>query len=377
MKLMQQCEAISRGACGLFVAALLFSGCEQASDAQRKDTPTQTPAPSQTNAQRADPQMQAVLDKLAALGPKSLETLAPEEARRQPTIADAVKALLQERGMDTTPEPVGKVENRQIAGAAGQIPARLYWPQGAGPFPVVLYIHGGGWVIATIDTYDSSARALTNAANALVVSIEYRKGPEHKFPAAHEDAFAAYKWVLANAAAINGDAARVAVAGESAGGNMAANVALLARDRKVTLPLYQVLVYPVANNDLDAPSMIEQANAVPLKRTMLPWFLNHYLNNGTESGDPRIALVKADLKGLPPATVITAELDPLRSEGRLLAEKLRIAGVRVDYHNYEGVAHEFFGTGAVVEKAKQAVAQAAGGLKQVFASSAAVASKTR
>lgn len=372
-----RCAAIAPSTLMLFVTALLFSGCELIGDAQRKDAPTSTPPSTANVALRTDPQMQAVLDKLVALGPKPIETLTPVEARRQPTIADAVKALMQERGMDTTPEPVGKVEDRQIAGAAGRIPARVYWPQGTGPFPLLLYIHGGGWVIATIDTYDASARALTNAANAIVVSIEYRKGPEHKFPAAHEDAFAAYKWMLANATVLNGDAARVAVAGESAGGNMAANVVLLARDRKAPLPLYQVLVYPVANNDLNAPSMIEQANAVPLKRAMLPWFLGNYLNNGTESNDPRIALVKADLKGLPPATVITAELDPLRSEGRLLAEKLRSAGVRVDYHNYEGVAHEFFGTGAIVDKAKQAVAQAAGGLKQAFASSAAIASKTR
>ncbi len=334
------------------------------------DQPTTT---SQMSAGQADPQMQMVLDQLSGLGGKPPETLAPEEARQQPTPADAVQALLKKRGQDAAPEPVGKVEDRMIAGAAGQIPARIYTPGGAGPFPVIFYIHGGGWVIATIDTYDSSARALANAARAVVVSIEYRKGPEHKFPAAHDDAFAAYQWTLANAAALNGDPKRIAVVGESAGGNMAANVSIMARDRKAQMPVYQVLVYPVANNDLNSASMKENAQAKPLYPAMLPWFLGHYLNNEAESGDPRIALVKADLQGLPPTTLITAELDPLRSEGQMLAEKLKAAGVQVDYRNYDGVAHEFFGMGAVVDKAKQAVAQAAAGCQRGFRSKAQAA----
>lgn len=336
------------------------------------DQPT-TMAPGSAN--QAEPQMQLVLDQLSALGGKPLESLSPVEARKQPTPADAVKALLKQRGQDVSPDPVGKVEDKMIAGAAGQIPARIYTPNGAGPFPVIFYIHGGGWVIATIDTYDSSARALANAANAVVVSIEYRKGPEHKFPAAHDDAFAAYQWTLANAAALKGDPKRIAVVGESAGGNLAANVSIMARDRNVQMPVYQVLVYPVANNDLNSASMKENAQAKPLYPAMLPWFLGHYLNNPAESGDPRIALVKANLKGLPPTTLITAELDPLRSEGKLLAEKLTAAGVKVDYCNYAGVAHEFFGMGAVVEQAKQAVAQAAAGLQQSFTPKAKAAIK--
>ena len=204
----------------------------------------------------------------------------------------------------------------------------------------------------------------------MVVSIEYRKGPEHKFPAAHEDAFAAYKWVLANAAALNGDYKRIAVAGESAGGNLAVNVSIMARDRKLQMPVYQVLIYPVANNDLNSPSMKEHANAKPLSTAMMPWFIGHYLNNQAQSGDPRISLVKADLKGLPPTTLITAEIDPLRSEGQLLAEKLTAAGVKVEYHNYNGVTHEFFGMGAAVNKAKEAVAQVAEGLQRSFISTA-------
>lgn len=315
---------------------------------------------------RANPQMQAVLDSLASLNPKPIETLTPEEARRQPTIADAVKALIQKRGQTPIPEPVGKVEDRTIPGAAGQIQARIYTPAAKGPFPVVVYFHGGGWVIATIDTYDSSARALTNAANAIVISVEYRKGPENKFPAAHDDAFAAYRWAIANAQSLGGDASKIAVAGESAGGNLACAVSMMARDRKVQMPVHQLLVYPVANNDLNSPSMIENANAKPLNRAMLPWFLKHYLKSQSESSNPMISLVKANLRGLPPTTLITAEIDPLRSEGQLLAERLSAASVRVDARNYDGVTHEFFGTGAIVDKAREAVAQAGMGLRAAF-----------
>ncbi|MDQ3322576.1 MAG: alpha/beta hydrolase [Acidobacteriota bacterium] len=213
---------------------------------------------------------------------------------------------------------------------------------------------------------DSSAWALTNAAGAIVVSVEYRKGPENKFPAAHDDAFAAYRWTLTNAAAIGGNPTKIAVAGESAGANLAVNVSIMARDKKIQTPVHQVVVYPVANNDLNSPSMIENANAKPLNRAMLSWFLKYYLKNQSESNDPRISLVKANLRGLPTTTLITAEIDPLRSEGQLLGERMKAAGVRVDNENYAGVTHEFFGTGAVLDKAREAVAQAARGLREAF-----------
>ncbi len=325
-----------------------------------------TPMPVPMAMKKADPQMQAILDSLASLNPKPIETLTPQEARQQPTIADAVKNLIQKRGMTPLPESVGKVEDRQIDGADGRIAARIYTPTGNGPFPLIVYFHGGGWVIATIDTYDSSARALTNAAGAIVVSVEYRKGPENKFPAAHDDAFAAYRWTLANAKSFNGDAAKIAVAGESAGGNLAVNVAIMARDKKIQMPVHLVSVYPVANNDLNSASMLENANAKPLNRAMISWFLDKYLKNQEQSSDTRIALVKANLNGLPPTTLIAAEIDPLRSEGWLLSDRLKAAGVRVDYKLYAGETHEFFGTGAVNDAAKEAVAQAAKGLREAF-----------
>ena len=316
---------------------------------------------------KADPQMQAVLDQHAALGPKPLEKLSPAEARTQPSPADAVMALLKKQGKSTAPEPVAKVDTRTVAAAGGQVPVRVYWPSGTGPFPVIFYIHGGGWVIANLDTYDASARALTNAARAVVVSTHYRQAPEHKFPAAHDDVYAVYKWTLENAKSLNGDPARMAVAGESAGGNMAVHVAMKARDEKQGTLRHQVLVYPVADRNFETPSYKQNANAKPLNRAGMMWFFNHYLGSDADAKDPRISLLSANLKGLPPATVITAEIDPLRSEGQALAARLKEAGVDVSARDYEGVTHEFFGMGAVVDKAKDAVQFAARGLERAFA----------
>ena len=323
-------------------------------------------APS-TTPSTPDLQMQAVLDEHAKLGPKPIETLSPNEARKQPSPADAVTALLKSQGKSTAPEPVGNVANRSISGAGAQIPVRIYTPKGTGPFPLLLYIHGGGWVIADLDTYDASARALTNAANVVVVSTHYRQAPEHKFPAAHEDVYAAYRWATANAKSINADPARVAVAGESAGGNMAAYVSIRARDESATMPLHQLLVYPVVSTDTNTPSYQENANAKPLSKAGMQWFFSHYLTNSSEGNDPRIALLKVtNLKGLPSATVITAQIDPLRSEGQMYAERLKDAGVSVSYRNYDGVTHEFFGMGAVVDKAKDAVQFAGTELKKAL-----------
>lgn len=326
-----------------------------------------------------DPEMKAVLDALASLGGKPIETLSPAEARRQPTPADAVKKVLQQHGRPATPEPVANVENRTIPGPGGQIPIRIYWPKGSDvPFPVILYIHGGGWVIADLDTYDSSARALTNAAQAVVVSTHYRQGPEHKYPAAHDDVFAAYQWTLQNAGSLKGDAARVAVAGESAGGNMAAVTSIRARDRKVPMPVHQLLVYPVAGTDMNTESYKENADAKPLNKAMMAWFAKHYLGEKAMAGNPEINLVsRRDLKGLPRTTIITAQIDPLRSEGQRLARVLEEAGVEVTSQYFEGSAHEFFGMGAVVPDAKEAVAFAAAQLKKDFATTRGTSGRPR
>jgi acetyl esterase len=324
---------------------------------------------SSADAPQPNKEMKEVLSALEALGPKPIETLTPEQARKQPTPADAVKAVLQKQGKSTAPEPVAKVEERKIKGAAGEIPVRIYWPSGkkGGALPVVHYIHGGGWVIADLAVYDASPRAIANAAGAIVVSSHYRQAPEHKFPAAHEDSFAAYQWVLANAKSLGGDPAAVAVMGESAGGNMAAAITMMAKQKNVAMPAHQVLVYPVANYAFDTESYQQNADAKPLGKAGMQWFFKHYLESEKDGENPMVSLLKAnDLSGLPPATVITAGIDPLRSEGKAYADKLKEAGVRVDYKNYDGVTHEFFGMGAVVPDAKQAVKQAANGLRRSF-----------
>ena len=306
-----------------------------------------------------DAQMKAVLDTLASLGAKPIETLTVEQARRQPSPADAVKALLQKQGKSTAPEAVARVEDRIISGPGAGIPVRIYWPKGDGPFPLIVYYHGGGWVIANLDVYDSTPRALANAVGAVVVSSHYRQAPEHKFPAAHDDAWTAYEWAIANAADLKADRARVVIAGESAGGNLAANVAITARDKKMPA-VHQLLVYPIADTGMDTPSYRENADAKPLSKAGMAWFFDKYPRSRADWQDARLALLKArDLKGLPPATVVLAEIDPLRSEGEMYAEKLRAAGVDVAVQKYDGVTHEFFGMGAVHPKAKQAVAAAA------------------
>ena len=318
----------------------------------------------------ANPKMQEVLDAHASLKPKPITELSAPEARKQPSPADGVKALLKKKGMSTAPEAVGKVENRTIEGPAGnKIPVRIYWPKGEGPFPVVLYIHGGGWVIANLDTYDASPRALANAANAVVVSTHYRQGPEHRFPAAHDDTFAAYQWVLKNGKSLKGNTERVAVVGESAGGNMALAVALQARDKKVQMPSGLVLVYPVASYDFETPSYQENADAKPLNRDMMKWFFKNYMKGPGDAKNPLLTpATNADLKGMPPTTIITAQIDPLRSEGQALAEKMKAAGVQVDAKNYDGVTHEFFGMAAVVDEAKAAQQYAAAGLRRALGS---------
>ncbi len=320
------------------------------------------------------PDLKKVLDALGTLHPKPLETLTPAEARLQPGPTDGVMKVLKNEGKSTAPMPGVITQDISVDGAQGAIPARVYTPEGtdatgAPNLPVIVYFHGGGWVIATLDTYDASARELAKGANAIVISIEYRKAPEYRFPAAHEDAFAAYKWALANAGKYHGDAHRIAVVGESAGGNLAANVSIMARDQNVELPVYEALIYPVAGNDMNTPSYLENAKAKPLNKPMMGWFFKQTLKDPVQKNNKRLDLVHANLKGLPPTTVITAQIDPLRSEGQALAAALKKAGVQVTAKTYPGMAHEFFGMGAVVKDAKAAEDLVNTQLKQAFAQS--------
>jgi acetyl esterase len=321
------------------------------------------------NPAKADVDMKRVIDKLGSLGGKPIETLSAQDARQQPTPTDAVKALLKDGGKSAEPPPGVTATDISVEGAAGKLPARVYKPDAAaGPLPVVLYFHGGGWVIADLNTYDAGPRAMAKLANAIVISVHYRQGPEHKFPAAHEDAVAAYKWVLANAEAQGGDVRRVAVMGESAGGNLAINVAIAARDQKLQLPVHEALIYPVAGVDMETESYMENAKAKPLNKAMMAWFVEQISKSPDDKNSPMIDLVgKADVKGLPATTVVTAQIDPLRTEGEQLAVKLKDAGVEVASKNYEGSTHEFFGMDAVVKDAGEAQLFVAQRLKASFA----------
>ncbi len=317
---------------------------------------------------KADGDMQVVLDALAALGGKPIETLTPAEARKQPTPTDAVKRVLAGKDKQPTPDLGVVTHEIMIPGAAGPLPARVYRPKGTEnqKLPVIVYWHGGGWVIANIDVYDGGARALSKMAHAVVVSCEYRMAPEHKFPAAHDDAFAQYKWVLGNTGAFSSDESQIAVAGESAGGNLAIAVAMMARDEGVKIPVHMALVYPVAGNNMDTESYRQNADAKPLNKAMMEWFVGHVFASKDQTGDPRINLAAANLNGLPGATIVLAEIDPLRTEGENLAKRLKEAGSDVDYKIFKGVTHEFFGMGLVVGDAASAEKMAAGGLKKAF-----------
>lgn len=337
-------------------SSLLLCSCRMGRDdvelPRSRDERRATPASSARALAKADEDMQAVLERLGALGGKPIESLSATEARRQPTPADAVAEILQDLGRET--DFAGSVREQEIPGPSGTIAARVYVPPGEGPFPLVLYVHGGGWVIADLDTYDSSARALCETSEAVVLSTHYRQAPEHRFPAAHEDVFAAYRWAREHASELNADPQRMAVAGESAGGNMAMAISLMARKAGLEQPVHQVLIYPVTSTSLDWPSVEENAKAKPLNKAMLPWFLEKYAPNPADRRDPRLNLMSAELRGLPSTTIVTAEIDPLRSEGYALATRMEEAGVSVEHRDFRGVTHEFFGMTGVVDDADEA-----------------------
>ena len=317
--------------------------------------------------ERADEDMGRVLEALMALDGEPIATLSPEEARQQPTPADAVMKVIEEDGL-TPPEPAVTKEDVTYPAAAGEQPARIYTPTdaGEGPYPLVVYIHGGGWVIATIDTYDASAAALSDKLGAVVVSLEYRHAPENPFPAAHEDVLAGYKWAVENSGTWNADADRTALVGESVGGNMVVATAIAARDQGLVQPDHVVSVYPVTQTGLDTESYEENAQALPLNRAMMDWFFGHTVTEDGELADPRISLVDADLADLPPTTIINAEIDPLRTDGELLAAAMEEAGVDVTREVFDGVTHEFFGMAGVVADADAAQQVAVDAINAAF-----------
>jgi len=319
---------------------------------------------------RADHDMHELAEAFNELEPKAIEKLTPAEARTQPTMKDAVNHLLKKQNRDTTPEVlVPGVTRRTIVvdTPAGALNAFVFTPTGIAHPPVILYFHGGGWVIANADVYDAGARGLAKQAGAIVVSVDYRQAPEHKFPAAWDDALASYKWVIANAASLGGDPTRLALAGESAGGNLALATAVAARDAGLQAPLHVLAVYPVGQTgSLHTESYIENAIAKPLNKAMIEWFVGHLVRSDDDKKDSRLDLEHAHLRGLPPVSIVNATLDPLRSDGGILEDKLKEAGVPVERRVYTGITHEFFGAAAVVKKAEEAQVWSGERLRQAF-----------
>ncbi len=316
-----------------------------------------------------DPQMQAVIEQLTSTEPPDFTKLSAFQVRNAVLPAGAATALLMKTGLPPMP-PKTDVSHKVLpVGPAEGLLTRIYKPLDAKPgaLPVIVYYHGGGWVIADLDTYEPSARALAAKTGAIVVSVAYRQAPEHKFPTAHEDAFAAYKWITQNAASIGGDPRQIATAGESAGGNLAVAVAIMARDRSEQAPVHVLSVYPIADGDVQSTSYDKYASAKPLSKPLMEWFFDYYVPQWRTTEEPLIGLVDANLAGLPSTTIVNAEIDPLEAEGAELADRLRAQGVAVERKLYGGVTHEFFGMASLLEQAVEAQDFAAGRLKAAFA----------
>ncbi|HEY3081161.1 MAG TPA: alpha/beta hydrolase [Chloroflexota bacterium] len=274
-------------------------------------------------------------------------------------------ALLEWEGSS---EPIAKREARTIPGPGGELPVRVYTPAGAGPYPVLVYFHGGGWVIGDLDTHDGVCRALANGADCVVVSVDYRLAPEHRYPAAAEDCYAATVWVAEHARELGADSSRIAVAGDSAGGNLAAVVDLMARDRGGPPLVHQLLVYPVTDHRRDTASYREFADGYLLDENLMAYFWKQYLSGESDGRGAYASPLRApDLAGLPPALVITAEFDPLRDEGEAYAARLREAGVPVTLSRYDGVPHGFFSMAAVLDQARSSRDEATAALRAAFA----------
>ena len=302
---------------------------------------------------------------MAAQGGKPIEESTPEEIRAsRAQNAEAMAAL-------AGPEqPVARVEDRTIPGPGGPIPVRVYWPIVGQRLPALVYLHGGGWVFGNIGSIDRNCRVLANSVGCVVVNVEYRLAPEHKYPAAAEDAYAVIAHLAAHPDEFHVDPARIAVAGDSAGGNLAAVACLMARDRGGPRVAFQMMVYPVIDYDCNRPSVSENDGYL-LNRAVMRYFWNHYVASPEEARHPYASPINAKtLAGLPPALVITAECDPLRDQGEAYARRLEEFGVPVTLKRYDGAIHVFFQMSAVIDSGRQAVADAAAALRQAFAATA-------
>jgi acetyl esterase len=302
-----------------------------------------------------DPTVKTLLDGLAAAGGPALGTQSVAETRA---------------AFDNMPLPrkqieLASVEDRKIPGPAGAIAVRIYQPDGAGVKPVLVYLHGGGWVIGTLDSYDATCRELAQGAGCVVVAVDYRLAPEHRYPAAPEDCYAALRWVAANAASLGADARRLAVGGDSAGGNLSAVVSQMARDKGGPAIRFQLLIYPVTDADFTRRSYVDNAEGYLLTTASMRWFWDHYLPDPGQRAEPYASPLRAaDLSGLPPAWVCTAEFDPLRDEGEADAKRLQQAGVSTTLTRFDGLIHGFISMGLVAPRAQAAIDEAVAALKK-------------
>ncbi|MEO8540408.1 MAG: alpha/beta hydrolase [bacterium] len=284
-----------------------------------------------------NPQAQVVLDTMAAAGFQLGGD--PVELRAMMALAPRPEG-----------EPVAKVEDRTIPANGADIPVRIYRPEGTGTKPVLVWYHGGGWVIGSLDGSDYGCRIMANASGAVVISVDYRLAPESKFPTAADDCYEVTKWVSEHAAELGVDASRLAVGGDSAGGNLAAVVAHMARDAGGPAIAYQALIYPVTNHSYDTGSYSANADGYLLTKDSMVWFWNHYLNDESDGQHPKASPLRlSDHSSLPPAYVITAEFDPLRDEGEAYAKRLRESGVEVEAKRFDGQIHGFFANPAIEE----------------------------
>lgn len=310
--------------------------------------------------------MQRLLQVWSAMGGRPVSAMTPAGARSQPGLGAAVEVLLKKLGRPTAPQRVDKVVSFSVEGAEGPLPARVYTPSGKEPLPVLVYFHGGGWVLGGIEQYDASARALANSAGCIVVSVGYRQAPEHPYPAAVKDAYAAFNDVVKEAKALGGDPRRVAVAGEGSGASLAAAVCLMAMEQRTTTPLHQLLICPLTSPRFDSDSYRRNAQARPYSKADMQWFYRHYLSKKEQAKSPYVSLLSKSVPDLPSATVIVAELDPAAWEGQAYHTMLTEVAVPSQLGLYQGVTADFFGTGAVVAKAKKAQEFAGQRLRKAF-----------
>jgi acetyl esterase len=303
--------------------------------------------------EKLHPTVRALLQSFQAEQAPALETLPLPEARQ--AALDGIKPI------EGTPEPVASIENVRIHGPNGDIPLRIYTADTASQRPAMVYFHGGGWVLCNLDSHDVVCQAIAHRAGAVVIAVDYRLAPEHKFPAAVTDAYAATEWVAANAGRLGIDPARISVGGDSAGGNLGAVISLISRERKGPRIASQALVYPVTDlSSFDTPSYQEFATDHQLTKAEMEWFRDHYLNSPADGLNPYASpLLAPDLRGLPPALVITAECDPLRDEGEAYAKRLEDAGVPVTCTRYAGMIHPFFSLSGAIPQSLDAIQQVA------------------